>query len=62
MFFLIFILVCGWGILSLWRFNAQLILTTKGSSNISMLVAVGALVAALSNCFTVIPAGTVGVV
>ncbi|MFA6455380.1 MAG: prohibitin family protein [Bacteroidota bacterium] len=60
MFFLIFILVAVGAFVS-WR-SMRINPNTKGSSNISMLVAVGALVAALSNCFTVIPAGTVGVV
>ncbi len=60
MFFLIFILVAVAAFFS-WR-TMRINPNTAGSANISLLVAIGAFVAALSNCFTVIPAGHVGVV
>lgn len=60
MFFLIFVIVAVVGFLA-WR-NMRINPNTKGSANISLLVAFGAGVLALSNCFTVIPAGHVGVV
>ncbi|MCK9408404.1 MAG: prohibitin family protein [Bacteriovoracaceae bacterium] len=60
MFFLIFILVAVAAFVS-WR-TMRVNPNTAGSANISMMVAVGAGLVALSNCFTVIPAGSVGVV
>jgi prohibitin 1 len=60
MFFLIFILVAVAAFVS-WR-TMRVNPNTAGSANISMLVAAGAFVAALANCFTVVPAGHVGVV
>ncbi|MFA5835015.1 MAG: prohibitin family protein [Bacteroidota bacterium] len=60
MFFLIFTLVAVAAFVS-WR-NMRINPNTKGSANISMMVALGATLAALSNCFTVIPAGHVGVI
>ena len=60
MFFLIFIIVAIAAFFS-WQ-NMRINPNTKGSANISLMVSLGALVAALSNCFTVIPAGSVGVV
>lgn len=60
MFFLIFILVSVGAFLS-WR-SLRINPNTAGTANISMLVGLGAGVVALSNCFTVIPAGSVGVV
>lgn len=60
MFFLIFTLVAVAAFFS-WR-TMRINPNTAGSANISLLVAIGAFVAALSNCFTVIPAGHVGVV
>lgn len=60
MFFLVFIIVSVAAFFS-WR-NMRINPNTKGSSNISLMVAFGAGLAALSNCFTVIPAGHVGVI
>lgn len=60
MFFLIFILVAAAAFVS-WR-SMRINPNTAGSANISLMVAAGAALAALSNCFTVIPAGSVGVV
>ena len=60
MFFLIFILVAVAAFVS-WR-TMRINPNTAGSANISLLVAAGAFVAALANCFTVVPAGHVGVV
>jgi regulator of protease activity HflC (stomatin/prohibitin superfamily) len=60
MFFLIFSIVAVVAFVS-WR-SMRINPNTAGSSNISLMVAAGAAVAALSNCFTVIPAGAVGVV
>ncbi len=60
MFFLIFVLIAVVGFVS-WR-NLRINPNTKGTANISILVAFGALLVALSNCFTVIPAGHVGVI
>ncbi|MFA6469985.1 MAG: prohibitin family protein [Bacteroidota bacterium] len=60
MFFLIFTLVAVAAFVS-WR-SMRINPNTKSSSNISLMVALGAGAAALSNCFTVIPAGNVGVV
>jgi prohibitin 1 len=60
MFFLIFILVAVAAFVS-WR-SMRINPNTAGSANISLMVAAGAALAALSNCFTVIPAGSVGVV
>lgn len=60
MFFLIFIIVAVIGFLA-WR-NMRINPNTKGTANISLMVAFGAGVIALSNCFTVVPAGNVGVV
>ncbi|MEW5798436.1 MAG: prohibitin family protein [Bacteroidota bacterium] len=60
MFFLIFVLIAVVGFVS-WR-NLRINPNTKGTANISILVAFGALLIALSNCFTVIPAGHVGVI
>jgi len=60
MFFLIFILVAVAAFFS-WR-SMRINPNTAGTANISLLVALGAGLAALSNCFTVIPAGHVGVV
>ncbi len=60
MFFLIFTLVAVAAFVS-WK-NMRINPNTKGSANISLMVAFGAGLAALSNCFTVIPAGHVGVV
>ncbi len=60
MFFLIFVLVAVVGFLA-WR-NMRINPNTKGSATISLMVAFGAALIALSNCFTVVPAGNVGVV
>lgn len=60
MFFLIFIIVAVAAFVS-WR-TMRINPNTAGSANISLLVAAGAFVAALANCFTVVPAGHVGVV
>ena len=60
MFFLFFVLIAVVGFIS-WR-NLRINPNTKGSANISILVAFGAALVAASNCFTVIPAGNVGVI
>ncbi len=60
MFFLIFVIVAVIGFVS-WQ-NMRSNPNTKGSANISMMVALGAILVAASNCFTVIPAGNVGVI
>ncbi|MDD8017986.1 MAG: prohibitin family protein [Bacteroidota bacterium] len=60
MFFLVFIIIALVSFFA-WR-GFRTNPNTKGSANISILVAVGAGVIALSNCFTVIPAGAVGVI
>lgn len=60
MFFLIFTLVAVAAFVS-WR-SMRINPNTAGSANISLMVGLGAALAALSNCFTVIPAGNVGVV
>jgi len=60
MFFLIFMLAAVIGVFA-WR-NLRINPNTKGTANISLIIAVGAGLLALSNCFTVIPAGNVGVV
>lgn len=60
MFFLIFAIVAVVAFVS-WQ-NMRSNPNTKGSANISLMVAFGAALAMLSNCFTVIPAGNVGVV
>lgn len=60
MFFLIFILVAVAAFVS-WR-SMRVNPNTAGSANISLMVAVGAFVVALTNCFTVIPAGNIGVI
>ncbi|MBI2427190.1 MAG: prohibitin family protein [Ignavibacteriales bacterium] len=60
MFFLLFVLIAIVGFVS-WR-NLRINPNTKGTANIAMLVAVGAALIAGSNCFTVIPAGNVGVI
>jgi prohibitin 1 len=60
MFFLIFILVSVGAFVS-WR-SMRINPNTAGSANISLMVAAGAFLVALSNCFTVIPAGNIGVI
>lgn len=60
MFFLIFILVAVAAFVS-WR-SMRINPNTAGSANISLMVAAGAGLVALSNCFTVIPAGNIGVI
>lgn len=60
MFFLIFVIIAIVGFVS-WR-NLRINPNTKGTANISIMVAFGAGLIALSNCFTVIPAGHVGVI
>lgn len=60
MFFLLFVLIAVIGFFA-WQ-NMRINPNTKGTANISMLVAFGAGLIALSNCFTVIPAGHVGVI
>ncbi len=60
MFFLIFAIVAVAAFFS-WR-NMRINPNTKGTSNISLMVSLGAALAAISNCFTVIPAGHVGVI
>jgi prohibitin 1 len=60
MFFLIFAIVAVVAFVS-WQ-NMRSNPNTKGSANISLMVSFGAALAMLSNCFTVIPAGNVGVV
>ncbi len=60
MFFLFFVLASIVAFLS-WR-TMRLNPNTKGNANISLLVAFGAAMVALSNAFTVIPAGNIGVV
>jgi regulator of protease activity HflC (stomatin/prohibitin superfamily) len=60
MFFILFLLIAIVAFFA-WRgFNVNP--NTKGTANITMLVGVGAFLIALSNCFTVIPAGNVGVI
>jgi len=60
MFFLIFIIISVVAFFS-WQ-TMRVNPNTKGTANISLLVAFGAGLVALSNCFTVIPAGNIGVV
>lgn len=60
MFFLIFTLIAVIGFVS-WR-SMRTNPNTAGTANISMLIGVGAGLVALTNCFTVIPAGHVGVI
>ncbi|MEW6060307.1 MAG: prohibitin family protein [Bacteroidota bacterium] len=60
MFFLVFTLIAVIGFVA-WR-NLRINPNTKGSANISLFVAFVSALIALSNCFTVIPAGHVGVV
>lgn len=60
MFFLLFIVVAVAAFVS-WK-SMRINPNTAGTANISLLVAIGAGLAALSNCFTVVPAGHVGVV
>ncbi|KAB2923356.1 MAG: prohibitin family protein [Bacteroidetes bacterium] len=60
MFFLIFVIVAVAAFFT-WR-TLGTNPNTRGSANISLLVSLGAALIALSNCFTVVPAGTVGVV
>jgi prohibitin 1 len=60
MFFLIFVIVAIVAFVS-WR-NLRINPNTKGTANISLMVAFGSILIALSNCFTVVPAGNVGVV
>lgn len=60
MFFLIFTLVAVAAFVS-WR-SMRTNPNTAGSANISLLVSAGAFIVALSNCFTVIPAGNIGVI
>lgn len=60
MFFLIFVVVAAVGFAS-WR-SMRINPNTSGTANVSLMVGFGAAVAALANCFTVIPAGHVGVV
>lgn len=60
MFFLIFTLVAVAAFFS-WR-NMRINPNTKGTSNISLMVSLGAGLVAVSNCFTVIPVGHVGVI
>ena len=60
MFFLIFVIVAVISFIA-WR-NMRINPNTKGTANISLMVAFGAGLIALSNCFTVVPAGNVGVV
>ncbi|MDP1675873.1 MAG: prohibitin family protein [Bacteroidota bacterium] len=60
MFFLIFIIIAVVAFFS-WQ-TMRVNPNTKGTANISLLVAFGATLVALSNCFTVIPAGNIGVV
>ena len=60
MFFLIFIIIAVVAFFS-WQ-TMRVNPNTKGTANISLLVAFGAGLVALSNCFTVIPAGNIGVV
>lgn len=60
MFFILFLIITIVALFA-WRgFNVNP--NTKGTANITMLVGVGAFLIALSNCFTVIPAGNVGVI
>jgi regulator of protease activity HflC (stomatin/prohibitin superfamily) len=60
MFFIIFILVAVAAFVS-WR-TMRVNPNTAGTANISLMVGFGAILVALSNCFTVVPAGHVGVV
>ena len=60
MFFIIFLIVAVVAFFS-WQ-TMRVNPNTKGTANISLLVGVGAVLVALSNCFTVIPAGNIGVV
>jgi prohibitin 1 len=60
MFFIIFIIVAIVAFVS-WR-TMSVNPNTKGTANISLLVAFGAVLVALSNCFTVVPAGNIGVI
>jgi prohibitin 1 len=60
MFFLIFVLVAVAAFVS-WR-SMRINPNTAGSANISLMVSAGAFLVALSNCFTVIPAGNIGVI
>ncbi len=60
MFFIIFLIVAVVAFFS-WR-GFQVNPNTRGTANISMVVAVASFLFALSNCFTVVPAGNVGVI
>ncbi len=60
MFFIIFIIIAIVAFVS-WR-TMSVNPNTKGTANISLLVAFGAMLVALSNCFTVVPAGNIGVI
>jgi prohibitin 1 len=60
MFFLIFMIAAIVAFVS-WR-TMRVNPNTKGTANISLLVAFGAMLVALSNCFTVVPAGNIGVI
>lgn len=60
MFFIIFIVVAIVAFLAWKEFRSNP--NTKGSANMAILVSVGAALFALSNAFTVIPAGHVGVI
>lgn len=60
MFFLIFAIVAVIAFVS-WQ-NMRSNPNTKGTANISLMVSFGAILVMLSNCFTVIPAGNVGVI
>lgn len=60
MFFIIFLIIAIIAFFA-WR-SFQVNPNTKGTANISMIVAVASFLFALSNCFTVVPAGNVGVI
>lgn len=60
MFFIIFLIIAIVSFFA-WR-GFKINPNTKGSANISMIVAVASFFFALSNCFTVVPAGNVGVI
>lgn len=60
MFFIIFIIIAAAAVFAWKGFKSNP--NTRSTANISLLVAAGSFLIALSNCFTVIPAGHVGVI
>ena len=60
MFFIVFLIISIAAFFA-WR-GLKTNPNTRSTANISLLVGAGALLLALSNCFTVVPAGNVGVI